>query len=415
MSKKNSTYIVTFLMSMFLVFTNVSAQDSIPKPNVVPPTTVNTETTGEEATTNATESVNYFQESDFLENAPVQKTQKVNAELLAALENNPFALIRDGSPKKTKKKFNPLPVTTAKPSKKSNTTPKQEEKVEIVEPVVVERSISVDTSITALEQQNPFGLRGTIEERQVAFKAKKIKFNPQAGTGAKNSTKPSKPIFDTSKVKVNPLGTLKFVLIIFLLGFLSFIVTRFKNELADVYRAFLNENLLSLLYREKGTILKLPYFLLYVLAACSVGTMSFLIASVNGVEIFKSNFLSILTCIAGVGLLYTTRHLVIALLSYIFPFTTEINLYGFTIAIFNFVIGIALLPFITLMAFASTNTHYLILYIVIGLLAVVYLFRTFRSLMIGNKYLINNKFHFFMYLCTIEIAPMLILIKLAGL
>ncbi|NJN77358.1 MAG: DUF4271 domain-containing protein [Saprospiraceae bacterium] len=102
-------------------------------------------------------------------------------------------------------------------------------------------------------------------------------------------------------------------------------------------------------------------------------------------------------------------------MSYIFPFSKEMNLYNFMIAIFNFVMGIVLLPIIIFVAFTSSNTHTPLLYFALSVVLIIYLFRMIRSLLIVNKYLIHNKFHFFMYLCTVEIAPILILLKLVGL
>ena len=171
---------------------------------------------------------------------------------------------------------------------------------------------------------------------------------------------------------------------------------------------------MSLLYREKGTILKLPYVLLYALTILSVGTMIFLITNFFGIKVFNSNLASLVSCITGVAAVYVGRHFLLFLLSYIFPFAKEINLYSFTIAIFNYIIGIILIPFIIFIAFAPPNTHTVLLYIALSSISLIYLFRIIRTLVITNKYLIHSKFHFFMYLCTVEIAPILILLKLVG-
>lgn len=432
MSKSNFTYFILILVSILFVLPTINGQDSISIPDVPtplinppsPPTTITPETeqipvTSEENSDGSTTTTIYYTDEVYEEVAApvvVKKAPKVDKELLAALDGNPFGLIRDGKAKPSKKASEKLPLPTEAPPSTKEKASEATDPAEEVEPKQEETAfVPIDTTTVALESRNPFRLEGSAEDRQIGIKTKKIKFNPQAGTGAKNTVKKYNPIFDTSKVNVNPLGTLKFVFVIVLLGFLSFIVTRFQNEIADVYRAFLNGNLLSLLYREKGTILRLPYFLLYTLAALSFGIMIFLTTKLTGGEIFKSDFLSIITCIAGAGAIFALKHLTLSALSYVFPFKKEANLYGFTIAIFNFVIGIALIPFIILIAFAPEDSHTIILYIAIAITAFAYLFRTIRSLIIGNKYLIHNKFHFFMYLCTIEIAPLLILLKLIGL
>lgn len=428
-----SLRIVFLLVSLSLVGI-VQAQDSIPKPVTTPtieapapPTDITPETPAETAQPVETPSETSAEiNSDAYINAepyifeedipqPTVQQPKVDTELLAALDGNPFGLIRDGKPKTRQKRLQGLPGISPIASTDRVEKPKEEEKeVEEVVEEVEEVFVPVDTSTVALNKLNPFRLEGSKEDRKEATLAKKIKFNPQAGTGAKSTDNTFNPIFDTSKVNVNPIGTLKFVVVILLLGLLTYIVTSFRNEVEDVYRGFLNANLLSLLYREKGTILRLPYFAMYVLAACSFGTMLFLIMNILGETIFKSNFLSVFTCIVGVGFIFLLRHITIALLAYIFPFTKEIKLYGFTIAIFNFATGIGLLPIVTLAAFAPVASHNIILYTTLILFGFVYGFRTIRAIIIGNKYLIQNKFHFFMYLCTVELAPILILTKLFG-
>lgn len=410
----------------------VQAQDSIPEPipqppveAPKPPTDITSETPAEATQTDATSSTSsernvipdnaidageYIFEEDLPQ--PVRQP-KEDPELLAALQDNPFGLVRDGKPRIGRISMQGLPGQAPIAAVDRVEEPK-EEKVE-EEAIEEEVFVPVDTSTTALNALNPFRLEGTLEDRKYGTLAKKIKFNPQAGTGAKSTDDTGfNPIFDTSKVNVNPLGTLKFVVILLLLGLVTYIFSSFRNEVTDVYRGFLNANLLSLLYRDKGTILNLPYFSMYVLAACSFGTMAFLTVNLLEGKIFESNFWSIVVCTLGVGLIFLLRHFSITLLASIFPFKKEITLYGFTIAIFNFVLGIALIPVITLIAFAPSSSHEILLYGTLILVGLVYVFRIIRSIIIGNKYLIHNKFHFFMYLCTVEIAPILILLKLFG-
>lgn len=415
----------------------VHGQDSIPEPtpqppieSPAPPTDItpdapneNTPSEGnnstpstENTTSNIPENAINAGEYVFKENLPqpIQRP-KEDPELLAALQDNPFGLIRDGQPKIGRLSVHGLPGYAPSPTVDNVEKPKVEEKLE--EEIIEEEEVfvPVDTTTAALNALNPFRLEGTPEDRKSGTLAKKIKFNPQAGSGTKSTDDVGfNPIFDTSKVNVNPLGTLKFVVIILLLGLLTYIVSSFRNDVADVYRGFLNANLLSLLYRDKGTLLYLPYIAMYVLAACSFGTIIFLAINLLDGKIFESNFWSIVVCTTGVGFLFLLRHLSVTLLAAVFPFRKEIKLYGFSIAIFNFVMGIGLIPIITLIAFAPASSHEIILYATLILFVLIYAFRTIRAILIGNKYLINNKFHFFMYLCTVEMAPILILLKLIG-
>lgn len=427
---RNNFKITFFILACFILLFNITvvAQDSIPK--VISKTDTQTITSPRENGEASSPVVPSPERKNINSNTEIpNKTiltpnqpkravaiEKNNAELIAAMSNNPFALIRDGKPNSSEPREKTLPTSSIRSDKKQDNVAKKEIKKVSVQDIVKEETfLPVDTSTIMLNQQNPFRLEGTLEERKNGL-TKKIKFNPEAGSGAKKTTSSKfKPIFDTSKVDVNPLNTLKFSLSILLLGFLAAIMTRFRSEVNDVYKAFLSQNLMSLLHREKGTILRLPYIMLYALSTFSVGTLIFLITDFFNVKIFDSNLSSLLTCIAAVGGIYFGRHAILFLLSHIFPFKKEIRLYSFSIAIFNFIIGIVLLPFIIFIAFAPSNTHTIFLYTTLFSVSIIYLFRIIRSLLITNKYLIHSKFHFFMYLCTVEIAPILILLKLVGL
>jgi len=415
----------------------VQGQDSIPEPASQPPiesptpptditpdaptentqseqntTTTSTENRSTNIPQNAIDAGEYVFREDLPQ--PIERP-KEDPELLAALEDNPFGLIRDGKPKIGRLSVHGLPGYASTAAVEEVEVPEEEERIE--EEVIEEEEVFVpiDTTTQALNALNPFRLEGTPEDRQSGTLAKKIKFNPQAGSGAKSTDDIGfNPIFDTSKVNVNPLGTLKFIVIILLLGILTYIVSSFRNDVVEVYRGFLNGNLLSLLYRDKGTLLYLPYIAMYILTACSFGTMIFLAINLLDGKIFESNFWSIIVCTIGSGLIFLLRHFSITVLGTIFPFRKEIKLYGFLIAVFNFVIGIGLIPVITLIAFAPSSSHEIILYATLIAFGIAYIFRTIRAIIIGNKYLINNKFHFFMYLCTVELAPIMILLKLLG-
>ena len=391
----------------------VSESEQIPEPSTETP---NQPTTIEYRTeTNSQQQVNtpIIEERRLVTPVIEEKPQRINqapddTELKAARKNNPFGLIRNGQPRPSKS------ISMFPTGSKGSTTIQQEiEETEETqqEAIVIETFEPIDTSIIALNNNNPFRLEGSKDDRTQIAKATKIKFNPNAGSGVKNTKEKPNPLFDTSKVDVNQDSTLKFTFLTILLGLLAFIVTSFRTELTDVYHAFLSQNLMALLHRDKETILRFPYLIIYLLSAISIGTSIFLISNLLQIQIVESQTYSILLCIAGVGAFFIFKHFILSVLSALFPFKKEINLYSFTIATFNFIIGIALLPFISLLAFSDSALHNYILNIMLALIVIILIYRIFRSLLIGQKYLINNKFHFFMYLCTVEIAPMIILFK----
>jgi len=123
---------------------------------------------------------------------------------------------------------------------------------------------------------------------------------------------------------------------------------------------------------------------------------------------------SALICMAFVAAVMLAKHLLMQVIGWIMPFDKELSLYGYMMAVFNQVIGIVLLPFIIVAAFAPDPFKKIALFGGVGAILLIYLYRSIRGVMIGERFMALHKFHFFLYLCTVEIAPLLILVKVLG-
>jgi len=120
--------------------------------------------------------------------------------------------------------------------------------------------------------------------------------------------------------------------------------------------------------------------------------------------VFAKLLLAISTVVFG-------KHIVLFVIREVFPIQKEIAEYNFTITLFLSILGLILMPCSLILGFAPETMATISLYF-IGIVTVLVLgYLAFRALLIGSKFLSTNRFHFFMYLCTVEIAPLLILIK----
>ncbi len=198
-----------------------------------------------------------------------------------------------------------------------------------------------------------------------------------------------------------------------LLAALTLLFTVFRTIVGKVYRAFFNENLLNQLHREQPKpIVSLPYLILYIFSFFSAGLFVFLLLKHNGFEMKYSNISSLLYCSGGLAAYYFFKHILLSLVAFIFPVGKEIGIYSFTIIIFNILTGLILIPFSIFMAFASTGLVSVLIYLAIGLIIASYTFRILRGFLIGSRFVVFHKFHFLLYICAVEIAPLLILLKL---
>jgi len=203
------------------------------------------------------------------------------------------------------------------------------------------------------------------------------------------------------------------VTIISLILLTSFI-SLFRSILLRVYRGILNENILNQVFRDKESIGPFPYLILYTLFFINGGFFLFLLGhQFNHMPWMTDPYLiQLLKCIGVLTGLLLLKHLVLSVIAYVFPVEKEMRLYNFMILAFNIILGIALVPINLIVAYSpekATHTTVIALLFIIGSF---YLFRHLRGLMIGNNYLVFHKFHFLLYICTVEIAPVMILLKL---
>lgn len=206
--------------------------------------------------------------------------------------------------------------------------------------------------------------------------------------------------------------TAVFWFLVALLAFLSFSIAAKRNIVGKVWRGFLNDNALNVAQKEAaGLIGSTPYYLLYGSFLLNAGTFVFLIARHFSPKTFNNpGFLVV--CLLLAGVLFLAKHILVNILGVLFPVTNEARRYNFLIMVFNCVLGLFLVPFNFLIAFARHYGDFMVFW-TLALAGIFYLYRAMRATAIGSKFLSGNLFHFFLYLCAVEIAPAVVLVKLA--
>ena len=115
---------------------------------------------------------------------------------------------------------------------------------------------------------------------------------------------------------------------------------------------------------------------------------------------------------AGMVGIYLVKYFVIRFSGWAFRVTPITEQYLFNVFLINKIIGIVLLPFTILLAFAVHQ--WVAPVVIISLLAVAVLLanRYTRSWEVFGSFFQYSRFHFFTYLCASEILPMAILVKI---
>lgn len=210
-------------------------------------------------------------------------------------------------------------------------------------------------------------------------------------------------------------GTLFGVLaVIFTILTLSIAANRGAVEKA--WRGFLNESSLTLAQRDaSGFVGSTPYYLLYLNFLLNAGVFLFLITRFFRRETYN-NFWFLIFCIIVTSIFFLSKHLMVKIMAQITPIEKDLRRYQFLMLIFNCVLGLFLLPFNLVIAFGTDTGYYgFLVFWTLALVAIFFGYRAFRALPIGLKFLGENTFHFLLYLCTVEIAPLVLVVKMATL
>lgn len=199
---------------------------------------------------------------------------------------------------------------------------------------------------------------------------------------------------------------------ILLLVFLALSWIFFRQLLARCYAALFNEGLFNQLYRDRKNG-KLGLFIFpYLLFFAAGGFYVYLAGQV--LEFFPSDqawaYWQRLSL--GIAAYYLGKQLLLAVLGWIFSLEKESSQYSFMIMIFAIVTGMFFIPASLLLSYAPASTTKVILYCSIIVLVLIYLLRAVRALLINSRLMSSGPLHFLLYICAVELAPLLILYRI---
>jgi hypothetical protein len=185
----------------------------------------------------------------------------------------------------------------------------------------------------------------------------------------------------------------------------------FGKYLDNLITLFFRVSMRQQQIREQLLQTPLPSLLLNILFVITSGFYLSLLARHYDFNLFGNFWITFFYAIAFVSGVYLGKYLILKLTGWIFNIRSATDTYIFIVFLVNKMIGIFLLPFIILMAFPNKYllpVLILLSYIMLLLLLGYRFINSFRPIRTEIKV---NRFHFFLYLCAFEIAPLLLIYK----
>ena len=198
-----------------------------------------------------------------------------------------------------------------------------------------------------------------------------------------------------------------------LLLFLGIIRVAFPNEVLSIIQAFYNDRMLLQVNKEDTLYSSWPFVFLYILFGFAVGLFIYLCNvhytahGYSGIERFLGISLVVM-------LLFILKIVATRLLGFIFDLQRVVREYVSILYLSYFNAALVFLPIVLVLSLAPRTFATWIVPAALIMVLCLFIFRfvkTARNLLVNYPF---SKFYLFTYLCCLEIAPILILVKVLG-
>jgi len=219
------------------------------------------------------------------------------------------------------------------------------------------------------------------------------------------------PIHDGAidKIARSPDWVLGVLVVIFLL--LAWVRIYHLKRLNQLLQAFLYKLHVYTLLRSNDSMLKRINWGLNAIFVLTMSLFLYQFIEHYGVKLpFVETMNSFLVIVPLLLLLYPVKSLVLQLSGWIFNDSEKITEYIFNIFLINKVLGLFLVPIVVLAAYLSFGQA-MLLHVGVMLVVLCYIYRLFRGYFIGRSAANLSGFYILLYLCTLEILPLIIIAK----
>jgi hypothetical protein len=278
----------------------------------------------------------------------------------------------------------------------------------------IDRGFLVNNPFDIDDSSNPFNLprNGTYSSKF----SKKNKDNQQVDKFFKElfayKSVSKKTVSNRRPSVVAPIWLL-FTLLL-LLSFYTYVIVAYRKEVFKTLQAFKNISWAIQPFREQKNIFT-PFSLLSTsLYILSIGHFAFIALNLwlsRSEQEQEWSFSMLIFCILLGLALFIVKLGQVRFFGMVYPVSQQMDYYNFVISNNSRVCGLFLSPILFLMVYPPDVIKYFTLYTVLMILAASYLFRYIKSGIAASKIITANKLHFFIYLCSVEIAPVFIILK----
>ena len=185
----------------------------------------------------------------------------------------------------------------------------------------------------------------------------------------------------------------------------------FRDLLGQCLAGTFNDGIMTQLYRRRSGGQIGALWLCYVFFFLASGFYLYLFARYHDISLGLGPVPSWLVYSLVVSSAVGLKHLVLFAYARLFPVRRDVSRYAFVLMVFSILAGLLLVPINLLISYAPEAWRGAFLYGGLGVLALVYLLHLLRGGFIAASYLATRPVHILLYICAIEIAPLLLVYR----
>jgi len=220
-----------------------------------------------------------------------------------------------------------------------------------------------------------------------------------------------KGVLITEQLKKGSRDESMFYFLCLLLFYYGFIRIAFLKYLDNLNTLFLRVTMRHQQIRDQVLQSPLPSLFLNILFVISTGLFLSFVADYYNIVPGMNRWLLLFYCCVLLATIYLGKFILLKMVGWMFNIRSATDTYIFIVFLVNKMLGIYLLPALLFMAFAKGQFLTVLMTLTYFFIVILFIYRFIIAYRPVRNEIKLSRFHFFIYLCAFEIAPLLLIYK----
>jgi hypothetical protein len=220
-----------------------------------------------------------------------------------------------------------------------------------------------------------------------------------------------KGVLITEQLKKESRDESMFYFLCLLLFYYGFIRIAFLKYLDNINTLFLRVTMRHQQIRDQVLQNPLPSLFLNILFVISTGLFLSIVGDYYNIVPGMNRWLLLFYCCVILSTIYMGKFILLKMIGWMFNIRSATDTYIFIVFLVNKMLGIYLLPALLFMAFAKGQFLTVLMTLTYCFIVILFIYRFIIAYRPVRNEIKLSRFHFFIYLCAFEIAPLLLIYK----